>query len=192
MLLIKPLHRGLLVDHRHHDLAVFRHRGALHHHNVAVLNMGADHTVTSHMEGKQLLPRPSAEHRNILLNMLGSKNGHTGSHRAQQRHLGHLGRTAGQSNGALAVGVPLNAAHTLQFVQIVLHGGGGAEPHGVTDLPHGGRHAPLVQGALNIAQNLLLHPADSFHVRDLPSVRFFLFYIKNSIAFGPCLVKQMC
>ena len=52
--------------------------------------------------------------------------------------------------------------------------------------------APLVQGALNIAQNLLLHPADSVHVRDLPSVRFFLFIIKDSIAFGPCLVKQMC
>ena len=91
------------------------------------------------MQGEQLLALFERK-GDISLNVLHSQNGHAGSDFSQNGHLGRGGAPF-NADGPVKAGFPVDVSQAFQGFQVGVDCGGGPQPCGGADLPHGGRHA---------------------------------------------------
>src|SRR5690606_7814836 len=171
--LAEHLHGGLAVQHRSHDVTVFRGLLLAYDHPVAVADGRIDHRVSDDLEHEQLaLADELTGEREYLFDLLFGRDRNTGGDASHERHHGCVPDRRGivglrdvciaawqvdqyfESTGT--IGVPTQVTAEFELVELVGHARQGGEPDGVTDLAHAGRIPSPGDRALDELKNGLL------------------------------------
>ena len=128
------------------------------HHLVAAEDACADHAVAPDPQGEAARIVPG--HGALLI-----FHGQDGHARGDHAHNGDLPRPGPGGQSALAALLPGGSQNALglQGLQMVAHRSGGAQAHGLTDLPHRGGIAMLLDKFVDEIHDLLRLVAGSGH-----------------------------
>ena len=165
-------HRGFLPDHGNYNLSVLGNLLGANNHQIPVQNGGVYHAVPPDPEGEVVPAVTAGIKGQVILDALLGQNGAAGgyiSHDGNAVRLLPLRQGSGglgldQADGPALAGADLDVAHLRQVLQVEMHRGGGAQAHGLADLPHGGGIALLTDAGNQVVIDLLLHFGQTLHL----------------------------
>ena len=169
----EALDGGLIVDHGHHDLALVGGGLTADHHQIPVEDAGVDHGVAPDPEGEVVPTMATGVKGQVILDTLLGQDRRAGGHVAHDgdavrllplRQRGGFRGLLDQADGPALAGADLDVAHLRQVLQVEVHRGGGAQAHGLADLPHGGGVALGLDGGHQVVIDLLLHFGQTPHL----------------------------
>ena len=175
----ETLHCGLVLQQRHHDLAVLSGFLLVDHYQITGENACVQHGLAPNTQGEKLPVPTLGVEGDIIVNALLRQDGCTGGHIAQYRYpAGSIGcllhrrdllrdgggiRPLHQGQGPALAPVLAQVAQLLQMLNMKMHGGGGLQPHGLADFPDGGRIALVADKGRDIVVDSLLHGGQFLH-----------------------------
>src|SRR5581483_9358064 len=162
-----------------HHLAVVGGLGGLHDYDVAVVDQGVDHRIALDANGVDVLV--AAQHlggqRHDVLGRRGERlfrrhrDRLAGSDGAENRHLDDAGTPAArrrQLDAARDLAIAPDQALLLQYAQIVVDDGGGADAAGLLDLADAGRVVVLIDKVPDRPQDTVLLRRKLLHWSPFP------------------------
>ena len=161
------LDRGLVPQQGHHDLAVVSGLLLAHHHQIVRQNACVEHGLPPNPEGKILAAVAAGVEGQVVLDALLRQNGGTCGHRPHNGDLVLLRQRLRQGQRPALAGPLADDPQLLHVFQVKMDGGGGFQPHGVPNFPHGGGIALRPDGLGDIVIDPLLHLRELYHVRRL-------------------------